>query len=259
MPRRPALFLSHGAPSLLTGRSPARDFLIAYGQTRPAPTAYVVVSAHWESGPVAVTAARRPETIHDFRGFGETLQRYVWPAPGDPERAGDIIARLNAAGVHAAPDAGRGLDHGVWVPLALIEPEARLPVIQVSLPGRTRPDEESWRLGQALAPLAEDDIQLIFSGSLTHSLRDALSAPENAPPAPFAAAFADWARQAMTAGDWSAFLDWRSAPHAQRNHPSPEHFRPLLAAAGAASGAGVQLHESYTHAALAMDVWSIPV
>ena len=256
---RPALFLSHGAPSLLTGRSPARDFLRAFGQTADPPSAYIVVSAHWESDPIAVTASARPQTVHDFRGFGETLQRYAWPAPGKPELAEQIVARFLAAGIEALPDAQRGLDHGVWVPLALVEPDARIPVIQVSLPGRFSTDEDSWRLGRILAPLAEVDIQLVFSGSLTHSLRDALSAPEDAPPAPFAVAFADWARQAMSAGRWADLMNWRSAPQAQRNHPTPEHFRPLIAAAGAAAGPGVQRHQSYTHAALAMDVWSIPV
>ena len=259
MTRRPALFLSHGAPSLLTGRSPARDFLMELGQTADAPSAYVVVSAHWESDPIAVTASARPETVHDFRGFGETLQRYVWPAPGDPALAGEIIARLQDAGLKAAPDPRRGLDHGVWVPLALVEPAASIPVLQVSLPGRFSTDEDSWRLGRALAPLAEEAIQLVFSGSLTHSLRDALAAAEDAPPAPFATAFADWARRVMGAGDWRELMNWRSAPHAARNHPSPEHFRPLLAAAGAATAPGAALHQSYTHAALAMDVWSIPV
>lgn len=256
---RPALSLSHGAPSLLTGQSPARDFLIELGHALHPPRAFVVVSAHWEADPVAVTTSSWPVTIHDFRGFSEYLHSYVWPAPGAPDLAEDILRRLAAAGVQAVPDANRGLDHGVWAPLALVEPQARTPVIQISLPGRYSPDMDSWNLGRALAPLAEDNIQLVFSGSLTHSLRDALSAPENAPPAPFAIAFADWARQAMSSGDWEALARWRSAPDAPRNHPSPEHIRPLLAAAGAATGPGEQLHESYTHAALAMDVWSIPV
>ena len=256
---RPALFLSHGAPSLLTGQSAARDFLIRLGEIRPSPAAYVVVSAHFESAPVAVTSAHRPATVHDFRGFSEALHSYDWPAPGAPEQAEALVTQLNAAGIDAVPDAHRGFDHGVWVPLALMEPDASIPVLQVSLPGRHSTDTDSWRLGRALAPLSEDNIQLVFSGSLTHSLRDALAAPEDAPPAPFAREFADWARQAMAAGHWSELMNWTAAPQARRNHPSPEHFRPLLAAAGAASGPGEQLHESYTHAALAMDVWSIPV
>ena len=256
---RPALFLSHGAPSLLTGHSPAREFLVKLGRTLPTPAAYVVVSAHWESSPVCVTAAALPDTVHDFRGFGETLQTYRWPAPGDPETAAQIVSRLTRSGIKAKTDPHRGLDHGVWVPLALMAPDAKTPVIQVSLPDQSSPDEDSVRLGAALASLAPETIQLVFSGSLTHSLRDAFSAAEDAPPAPFAMAFADWARQAMARGDWSDLMDWRSAPHALRNHPSPEHYRPLLAAAGAARGPGAQLHESYTHAALAMDVWSIPV
>ena len=145
---RPALFLSHGAPSLLTGRSPARDFLISLGKSLPKPSAYIVVSAHWENGPVAVTSSIRPDTIHDFRGFSEELHSYVWPAPGAPELAEEIVTRLNGEGIDAIPDARRGLDHGVWVPLALVEPDARIPVIQISLPGRFSSDEESWKLGR---------------------------------------------------------------------------------------------------------------
>ncbi len=176
MPRRPALFLSHGAPSLLTGQSPARDFLIAYGQTTPAPAAYVVVSAHWESQPVSVTTSANPETVHDFRGFGEALQSFVWPAPGDPLRAASLVTRLRAAGLEARPDArprtgSRRLDSPG--PHRARRADACHPGLAS---GTQHPGCRKLDTGPRARPLAEDNIQLVFSGSLTHSLRDALSA-----------------------------------------------------------------------------------
>ncbi|MEE2565924.1 DODA-type extradiol aromatic ring-opening family dioxygenase [Hyphobacterium marinum] len=255
---RNPLFLSHGAPSLLTGRSQARAFLTKFGSRMAEPASWIVVSAHWESGPVKVTASSRPSTIHDFAGFGEVLARYQYTANGSPELAVHIAARLKAVGISAETDANRGLDHGVWVPLALLRPQPQAPVIQVSLPPRQSQDHASAELGAALAPLAREGHQLVFSGSLTHSLRDALGAPEDAPPLAEAESFAEWARPKLVAGDLSAILDWRSAPHAARNHPTPEHFRPLIAALAASGGGGEALHAGWTHGALAMDVWRFP-
>ncbi|MCW5725147.1 MAG: dioxygenase [Maricaulaceae bacterium] len=255
---RDILFLSHGAPSLLTGRSVARDFLTALGARLPAPRAYAVVSAHREQNPLSVSAGAQPPTIHDFSGFGPELERFIWPAKGDPQLAQDIANRLDAAGLAARADGEAGLDHGVWVPLAVMKPRPDAPVIQISLPARGSDDAESAALGAALAPLAAEDVQLVFSGSLTHSLRDALRAPEDAPVLAEAEAFAAWARPHLTAADGAALTRWREAPQAARNHPTPEHFRPLIAALAAAGSGGAQLHESWTHGALAMDVWAFP-
>ena len=259
-PPRDILFLSHGAPSLLTGRSQARRYLEGLGPVLSGARAVAAVSAHWESRPVKVTTAARSRTVHDFRGFGDALARFQWPAPGAPDLAHALADGLRQEGVEAAGDPGRGFDHGVWVPLALALPAAQTPVIQVSLPARDEDDAAARRLGAALGGLAARlDLQLVFSGALTHSLHDALAAPEAAPAADFARAFNDWAAERLRRGDMEGLARWRAAPQARRNHPTPEHLRPLLAAQAAAGGApGVRRHASFTHAALAMDVWSFP-
>jgi 4,5-DOPA dioxygenase extradiol len=257
---RDILFLSHGAPSLMTGGSEARVFLEQLGPALEGAHALVVVSAHWESAPLRVTAVPKPTTVHDFRGFGPELERFTWPVSGAPELAKTLAAELTSRGVKTVPDRERGLDHGVWVPLALALPSPEMPVLQVSLPQRDSEDDAARRLGAALGEIASElGIQLVFSGAATHSLTDALKAPEGAPVAPFAEAFNDWVAQALESGDADELANWRAAPQAARNHKTPEHFRPLLAATAAAEGqAGRRLHASWTHGALAMDVWSLP-
>lgn len=258
MTARNPIFLSHGAPSLLIDKSSANAFLRGWGPTLGQPRAWVVVSAHWESSPIRVTASARPETIHDFRGFGPALDAFQYNAKGDPALAERIVRMIGSAGLAAVADPHRGLDHGVWVPLALIDPHPAAPVIQVSLPGRQASEDDTEILGRALAPLAQDGIQLIFSGSMTHSLRDALHAAEDETPMPFAEDFAAWARSAFRAGDAAMIRHWRAAPQAQRNHPTLEHFLPLIAAMSASGGPGEPLHQSWSHGALAMDVWNFP-
>lgn len=254
------VFLSHGAPSLMTGTSEARRFLEQFGADLTGAQALVVVSAHWESAPIRVTASQAPETIHDFRGFGPELERFQWRVAGAPDLAHTLAREMTLQGVQAEPDPVRGLDHGVWVPLALALPEPEMPVLQVSLPARDSEDEASARLGAVLGALSGMlDFQLVFSGAATHSLRVALGAREDAPVAGFARSFNDWVARQLSNGDLAGLMAWRDAPDAARNHPSPEHFRPLLAALAAAGEiSGDRIHESWTHSALAMDVWKFP-
>jgi 4,5-DOPA dioxygenase extradiol len=250
------IFLSHGAPDLyLRDEAPAHRFLRALGPQLKARAA-VVISAHWEAGPIRVTASPRPATIHDFRGFGPELDAFDYPVDGDPALAAKVLAHLEAAGLEAVADPRRGLDHGVWIPFALMRPQADMPIVQVSLPARSASDADVVALGRALVPLAQEEVQLIGSGSLTHSLRDSLGASELAPPAGFAEAFRDWADARIAAFDLDGLLDRASDPEAGRNHPTPEHFRPLLAVMAAAQGSTPErLHASWSRAALAMDVW----
>lgn len=245
------LFVSHGAPSVLTGASAAREFLAGHGAGLATPRAYLVVSAHWESDPIRVTASPRPDTVQDFRGFGDYLARFQYPARGDAGLAKRVAAHLSAAGLESVMDPARGLDHGVWTPMALLKPEPDAPVLQISLPARASADDASLALGRALAPLAGDHYQLIFSGAPTHSLRDAIGAAEDAPRAAFAVRFNAWLAERLARN--SSLDAWRSAPDAARNHPTPEHLRPLIAAAQ--TGRAERLHHSWTHGALAMDVW----
>ena len=246
------LFISHGAPDVLILDTPAHRAIKALGQ-RPAPRAYVVISAHWQAGDLQLTSARHPETIHDFRGFGETLERFQYPAPGAAELANEIASRLTAHGLPARTNERRGWDHGAWVPMALIRPEADIPVVQVSLPRSD--DRASIELGQALGNLVDEDVQIIASGALTHSLTDSLPQTENAPTAEFAADFREALLPALQTGDPEEMMGWTAAPYAARNHPTPEHFRPLLVAMAAGGQPGTCLHTSWSRSALAMDIW----
>ncbi|MEA1942309.1 MAG: class III extradiol ring-cleavage dioxygenase [Pseudomonadota bacterium] len=251
MPLGP-LFISHGAPDVLTTPSPAHAALRALGLAAGT-RAVAVISAHWEAEPVRVQSGATPETIHDFRGFGPGLERALYAAPGSPSLAARTLALLREAGIEADADRKRGRDHGAWIPLALMRPEADIPLFQISLP---RSDARAIALGRALAPLARDGVQIIGSGSLTHSLRAALGAPEAAPPHPGAKAFRDWIAPKIATGDAEALTGWPDAPQAGFNHPTPEHFRPLLTAMAAGNGGRAELlHQSWSRGALAMDIW----
>ncbi|OLF81515.1 hypothetical protein AWH62_02255 [Maricaulis sp. W15] len=246
------LFISHGAPDVLVRDTPAHHALASLTLT-PGTRAVLVVSAHWEADPVRVQTAPAPSTIHDFSGFGPELARAVYDAPGAPDLAAAVIERLKAAGLAAGAEPQRGRDHGAWIPLALMHPDARIPVFQVSLPAS---DDAAIALGKALAPLSRDRVQIIGSGALTHALGAALPAAEDAPAHPDALAFADWIRPRLASGDTDTIAGWRSAPAARFNHPTPEHFRPLLVAMAAGGGqAGTCLHKSWSRSALAMDIW----
>jgi 4,5-DOPA dioxygenase extradiol len=179
-----------------------------------------------------VGTSEQPETIHDFGGFDPALYRLSYPARGHAALARRAIERLAQAGWPAQADARPGLDHGAWVPLLHLFPEARVPVFQVSLPSRLDA-EGAWAFGQALAPLAEDGVLLLGSGSLTHNLHEFRGT--HGPDEPYVQAFAAWVREAAEQGDRTRLLrTLDDAPQARRAHPTTEHFWPLLVAAGAA-------------------------
>lgn len=255
-----ALFISHGSPMLALQDSPARRFLAQLGADIPRPKAILVASAHWETLQApALGFARRPETIHDFGGFPPELYALEYPAPGAPEVAERAAALLQAAGYPVRRDDERGLDHGAWVPLSLMFPQADIPVLQLSLLHGATPAEH-FRLGQAIAPLRAEGVLVIGSGSMTHNLR-ALRR-DGAEPADWVTAFSDWMAARLAGGEREALLDYRrEAPFAAQNHPSEEHLLPLFVAMGAGAGAGAgtaarRLHASVEYGALAMDVYA---
>ena len=129
----PSLFVSHGAPTLYLEPQPTRDFLLGLGRALPRPRAVLCVSAHWTTPAPRVALARQPETIHDFYDFPEPLYDVRYPAPGSPDLAKRVLDLLAGAGIPAAGDETRGLDHGAWVPLGLMYPEADVPVVQLSV------------------------------------------------------------------------------------------------------------------------------
>ncbi|SDJ00033.1 dioxygenase [Billgrantia gudaonensis] len=242
---QPSLFISHGSPMLALTETPAHEFLRELGQAL-APEAVVVVSAHWTTDRLAISTSARPETIHDFGGFPQELFEIQYPAPGEPELAMRLARALNAVPTE------RGLDHGAWVPLSLMFPNAEVPVVSLSLP-LTWSNQALMELGEKLAALRDENVLVIGSGSLTHNLGE-LQAPDAAMPA-WVGEFADWVHARLLENDRAALLDWQTAPQARRNHPTPEHFQPLLVALGA-GGRAERRHHSVEHGVLAMDVYA---
>lgn len=234
----PSLFVSHGAPTFAVEPGRAGPLLRAIGervQALPGLRAVLVVSPHWRTRGLRVGASARPPTVHDFGGFPAALYRLQYPAPGAPEVAQEVIERLAEAGLAADAVGEQGLDHGAWVPLLHMLPGAEVPVLQLSLPIEMDA-QAAARLGRALAPLRERGILLLASGGLTHNLAE-FRGGELAPPAPYVGEFVQWARHAACRHDIAALVGYREqAPHAQRAHPSPDHYLPLLVAAGS-SGA----------------------
>jgi len=254
----PTLFLSHGSPmhALQAGRAGAA--WAALGRDLPRPKAVLMASAHWESEWPMLTTSARPETIHDFGGFPPPLYELRYPAPGAPDVAQRAIELIRAAGVPANGNGGRGLDHGAWVPLLHMYPQADVPVVQVSLQPQLGAAHH-LRLGEILAPLRDDGVLIIGSGHMTHNLRDRLPGGEAAAPLAYAQAFRDWIDARVAARDLDALLDYRrQAPHARRAHPSEEHFLPLFVALGAAADGyrSRRVHQGIESGALAMDAYA---
>jgi 4,5-DOPA dioxygenase extradiol len=253
----PSLFLSHGSPMLAVEDSPAARFLDGLGAQLPRPRAIVVVSAHFMAEAPVIGAAAHPETVHDFGGFPATMYRITYPAPGAPELAAEIATRLDAAGLTPSLRP-HGLDHGVWVPLRRIYPEADLPVVPISVsPHR----DAAWHhaLGRVLAPLRAQGVLVIGSGGFVHNLRDLDWEHRDAPLAPWSRDFRDWMSDRIVKGDTDALLDWaRQAPNARHAHPTTEHLMPLFVAMGAGGETATarHLHASYELGTLALDAFA---
>ena len=258
MPPFPALFISHGAPSIGLDPSPARDFLAGLGSAYQRPRAILVISAHYDAGRPTLTSGAQPETIHDFGGFPDELYRMTYPAPGDPVLAAEIASLLADAGFEAGDDPARGLDHGAWVPLRLMYPDADIPVVQLSI-NMAETQEWHFRLGAALAPLRERGVLIIGSGSLTHNLRAVFSGGFriDSPPPPWVTDFADWINKRLETGDTDGVLHAvEKAPHGRDNHPTMDHILPLFVAMGAGGSAARRIHHSTTYGALRMDAYA---
>jgi 4,5-DOPA dioxygenase extradiol len=197
--------------------------------------AVVVISPHWETNVPTVGTATRLDTLHDFGGFDPRLFEIQYPATGCPEAAQQVVGALQAAGLPVATDAQRGLDHGAWVPLRQMFPDADVPVVPLSVQHHGGP-RHAYRVGQALAPLAQQGLLVVASGNVTHNLRDWHIASMTGQPTPeYVPRFADWVHSQMTGRQTEALLDYRQTqPAGTRAHPRDEHLLPLFTALGAA-------------------------
>jgi 4,5-DOPA dioxygenase extradiol len=253
-----SLFLSHGAPTLPLTDTPARAFLAQLAHPLPRPKAILVVSAHWETMRPAINAVRWNDTIHDFYGFPRPLYDLRYPAPGSPALAEAIGERLRRSGFDCDIDRKRGLDHGAWVPLLLMYPQAHIPVLQLSVQPHLGP-EHHVRLGNALAALRDDGVLIIASGSLTHNISEFRGHGVNDAAPDWVNAFADWFDAALQADRRDDLIHYRErAPFARKNHPTEEHLMPLYVALGAGGreAQAERLHSSSTYGVLRMDVYA---
>lgn len=240
----PTLFISHGSPMHATHAGVAGEAWTRIGRELPRPRAIVIASAHWETELPMLSTARKPETIHDFGGFPEELYRLRYPAAGAPDTAERARSLLETAGLPASVNGCHGLDHGAWVPLMRLYPEADVPVTQISVQP-TLGVAHHLRVGAALAPLASEDVLIVGSGHMTHNLRDWMHyvsrngrQPSATDAEPYVRAFRDWVDRALRDDDREALAAWQDrAPHALRAHPTPEHFLPLAIAFAAAGTA----------------------
>ena len=250
----PLLFVSHGAPTFAIEPGMAGKQLAELGRELSRPDAIVVISPHWMTwGEVRVTASTAPKTIHDFGGFPQALYELNYPAPGSPELAQHIVDGLVSEGWRARLDTNRGLDHGAWVPLMHLAPQASVPVVQVSMP-MPMDTRNALKFGEALKPLRALNVLIVASGCVTHNLYEFRSA--SSLDVDYVRKFANWTAQTLQSGSTERLLDYRRlAPAAERAHPTDEHLLPLFIALGVIGNEyDVRVLEGgITHGVLAMD------
>ncbi len=260
MARLPTLFISHGSPMLALEPGTTGPALTRIGQQLPKPKAILVISAHWLTQQPTLTSSAMPETIQDFGSFPNALYTLQYPASGSPELARQVQAMLKKIGLDARLDAERGLDHGAWVPLRYLYPQADVPVVQLSLNPSITPKLQ-FALGQFLRELTGEDVLILASGSFTHNLGELhWDQPDELPEAadPYVDEFRDWIIDKIEEQDLDALNNYRKqAPHARRAHPTDEHLLPLFVALGAADSKEVmRLHKDVALGTLAMDIFA---
>jgi 4,5-DOPA dioxygenase extradiol len=230
--RMPALYLSHGAPPLADDTRWTRE-LAAWSADLPKPTAILVVSAHWEAAPLTLGATTTVPLTYDFWGFPEHYYQVQYRAPGAPALAERVRKLLHSPQHPVHQDPNRGLDHGAYVPLVEMYPDADIPTLQVSMP--TLDPQVLFEVGRTLAPLRDEGVLIMGSGFTTHNLRGLnMGLPADHQPPSWSAEFDNWVREAMAAHDFDALIDFeRKGPASHLAHPRTEHFAPLFVSLGA--------------------------
>ncbi len=262
----PSIFVSHGSPMIALEPGAAGAFMptlgpaidLAFGR----PKAIVVASAHTTAREPVVLAGDQHHAIYDFGGFDPRLNQMRYDAPGSPATAKRVVELLAQAGIGAHSLPQGGLDHGIWTALKYVYPAADVPIVPVAFVP-SQPPAAQFALGEALAPLRNEGVLVLGTGSITHNLRrvfaDGLRGNPDKPEIAESAAFRGWMQAKSEARDWTALMDYRRlAPHAVDMHPTDEHLLPWFVAAGAGGrdNAAIRLHDSVTFGVLGMDVYA---
>ena len=265
----PTLYISHGSPMTALEPREAGHFMQQLGPALLArfglPQAVLAISAHTLTREPETRAAPRHQAVYDFGGFDPALYTLRYDAPGAPALAARVAALLQDAGLPVQQNMQPGLDHGIWTPLRYMFPDAQVPVLPLGWPPHWSPTQ-LFALGRALAPLAQEGVLVMGTGSITHNLQrvfaSGLRADVDRAATPESTAFRAWFEQHTASGDWAALQDYRhQAPHAVLMHPSDEHLLPFFVAAGAAMAVGSfvtgqRIHASLTFGDLAMDAYA---
>ncbi|MGE8203223.1 DODA-type extradiol aromatic ring-opening family dioxygenase [Heyndrickxia sp. NPDC080065] len=254
----PSLFIAHGSPLLAIENNDYTKFLNQLGQSLPRPKAIVLFSAHWESEVQQVSRVDQYSTIYDFGGFDPALYSIKYPAHGNLDHAQEIEELLTQNGISFKNETTRGLDHGAWIVLRMLYPNAEIPVIAMSVNPNLTP-EQQYKIGKAISILREKDILIIASGGTVHNLR-ALKWADNGEVDPWALEFDDWLAKNLENWDLQTLFNYNSlAPNAPLAVPpyGNEHFIPIFYAMGAADNhpKSTLLHRSFRYGNLSHSVW----
>jgi 4,5-DOPA dioxygenase extradiol len=251
----PSLFIAHGAPTLAMEDNNYTRFLKELGKSLPQPKAIVLFTAHWESQIPLISGVQQYEMIYDFYGFPEEMYRMVYPAKGDPDLARKIQEAFSQQGITSQIDINRGIDHGAWVVLQLLYPQADIPVVVLSVNPGLSPGEQ-YHLGKALSKLREEDILIIGSGGTVHNLRAVnwrSTGVDN-----WALQFEEWLKDHVEKWDLPSLYGYeKKAPFAAQAVPRNEHFIPLLLAMGAADSSrhATLLYREFQYGNLSLTCW----
>ncbi|MCV0425999.1 MAG: dioxygenase [Roseibium sp.] len=247
----PPVFLAHGAPTLALDETAANRFLTRFAEHQSTPKSILILSAHWETDGLKLSAPGPLRTIHDFRGFPAPLYEITYPVSTNEDQVDEAAKLLEKSGYDVELDSSWGLDHGAWVPLSLAYPKADIPVTALSLPRGSTP-ASVHALGQALSSLKERGVLIVGSGSTTHNLREIR--PQGSEAEDWAKGFDDWLDEGLNSGSIDYFGDLANAPDFRRAHPTDEHLLPLFFAFGAGGSQARPnlLHRSYEYGTLSM-------
>lgn len=255
----PSFFIAHGAPLLAIETNEYTQFLQRLGQTLPRPKAIILFSAHWESTVQKISDVKQYRTIYDFGGFPEALYQIEYPAQGDHQTVKEIQEAFEEQHVSYEIEKNRGLDHGAWVVLRLLYPDADIPVIAMSVNPHLTP-EEQYKIGQSLSKLREKGLLIIGSGGTVHNLGAVKMAGNDGNIDEWALRFDEWLARCLTNWDVESFFHYsRLAPAADLAVPpyGKEHFIPIFYAMGAAHNEpkAQLMHRSYRYGNLSHSVW----